>query len=692
MAKSLIIVESPAKAKTLEKFLGKDFTVKASGGHIRDLPTHKLGVKVDQHFEPEYITIKDKEKIISQLTKSAQGKETIYLAPDPDREGEAIAWHLASVLGLDLSKVKRIEFNEITKTAVLKALESPREINIDRVNAQQARRILDRLVGYKLSPLLWKKVKKGLSAGRVQSVAVWLICEREEEIQKFIPEEYWTVKALLATAANKTKLTAELVKYKDKKLIIANGTEADNIVRQLKAAEYMVSQIENKIKKSNPEPPFITSTLQQEASRKLGWSAKKTMMVAQGLYEGIEIDGEHTGLITYMRTDSIRIADEAKQNGFAYVEQNYGKEYVGPAVFKQKKQKNIQDAHEAIRPTYIEKTPEMLLTHIGKDEYKLYNLIWRRFIAALMAPADVAVTTISIEAGEYTLKLTGSILEFPGFMTLYTESKDDDDSAEENIKLPKLTKGEKLTLNDLLSQQHFTKPPARYTEATLVKTLEEKGIGRPSTYAPIISTIVDRGYVDRLDKVKLVPTELGGIVNKQLKEYFAAIIDVDFTAKMETRLDEIMEGNMDWTIVLSDFYSQFLQELKMAESQMPKVKDEGKLTEIVCEKCGNFMLEKTSRYGSFLACKGFPKCRNTKPIVSVINVPCPQCKSELIEKRTKGGKVFYGCRNFPTCNFAVWNKPVPDKCTDCGGLMLQLGKTKTKCHQCGHVKENKNED
>ncbi|PZM83089.1 MAG: type I DNA topoisomerase [Candidatus Margulisiibacteriota bacterium] len=696
MGKALVIVESPAKAKTLEKFLGKDFTVKASGGHVRDLPTHRLGVKVENNFEPDYTVIKDKAKIISALMKSAQDKEIIYLAPDPDREGEAIAWHLAQVLELDLTKVKRIEFNEITQTAVLRAIESPRDINMDRVNAQQARRILDRLVGYKLSPLLWKKVKKGLSAGRVQSVAVWFICEREDAISRFIPVEYWTINVhlLAAISGKSTVVTVELIKFKDKKITISTKQEADEILKNIEDKDYSVTDIECKLKKRNPEPPFITSTLQQEASRKLGWSAKKTMMVAQKLYEGLDINGEHTGLITYMRTDSVRISEEARQATSVYITETYGEKFVGKGIFKQKK--NIQDAHEAIRPTYLDKTPEYLQEHIGRDEYRLYTLIWKRFVASLMSPADIAMTTIFIAAGDYLFKITGSITEFPGFMTLYIEGKDDEEDEDGEKKLPPLKKGDKLKLESIDSLQHFTKPPARYTEATLVKTLEEKGIGRPSTYAPIISTIVDRGYVNKVDKNKLSPTELGMIVNKQLKDYFSAIIDVDFTAKMESQFDEIMGGNLLWTEVLGEFYKQFLGELKLAEDNMPKVKSEGKETDIKCDKCGSPMLEKVSRYGTFLACKAFPNCRNTKPIVSVIDVPCPECKGELVEKRTKRGKIFYGCRNYPDCKFAAWNKPLSTKCELCGGMMLQMAKNKIKCHSCSNIteveKDNEDQD
>lgn len=680
--KALVIVESPAKAKTIEKFLGKGYSVKASGGHVRDLPTHRLGVKVDENFEPSYTVIKEKKKIIEILKKSSKTADIVYLAPDPDREGEAIAWHLAETLKLDMEKVRRIEFNEITKNAVLGALENPREINKDRVDAQQARRILDRLVGYKLSPLLWKKIKKGLSAGRVQSVAVTIICTREDEINKFVPVEYWTIEADMLTS-KKDKFSSVLFKHEGKKLVISNEEQAKKVLSDLESGEFSVSDIEHKKKKRKPAPPFITSTLQQEASRKLGWSAKKTMMVAQKLYEGLDIDGEHMGLITYMRTDSIRISDEAKQIGNEFIEKEYGKNYIGSGKFSTgKKKKNIQDAHEAIRPSYVDKRPAEVKPFVSVDEFKLYSLIWKRFISSLMSFADISITTIITSCNGYDFKTTGSVVDFEGFMKVYTEGKDDQDDPDSAGDLPRMEKGQPVSLETIKDQQHFTKPPARFTEATLVKVLEEKGIGRPSTYAPIISTIIDRGYVQK-QKGRLEPTELGTTVNTQLSNHFNRILDLDFTADMESKLDDVMDGKVKWTEVMKDFYFPFEEELKLADENMPKVKSEGKPTDEICDKCGSPMLEKESRYGVFLACSAFPECRNTKPIVNELDVKCPKCDGDIVEKRTKRGKVFYGCKNYPNCDFAAWDKPTKFKCKekDCGGMILK-GKNDLKCNEC----------
>jgi DNA topoisomerase-1 len=710
MAKNLVIVESPAKARTLEKFLGKGFSVEACGGHVRDLPSKSLGVKVDKDFEPNYQIIKGKEKIVKALKAAAAKAEKVFLAPDPDREGEAIAWHLKVLLGLD-GKIKRIEFNEITKEAVTEAVKHPREIDMARVDAQQARRILDRLVGYKLSPLLWKKVRKGLSAGRVQSVAVRLICEREEEVGKFKLEEYWDIQARLSNKSGSefaAKLvakgeTALGVSPKEKGKVIDSEAEARKLVKELEPASYIVKEVRKKEQKRYPAPPFITSTLQQEAARKLGFSAKKTMVIAQKLYEGEEIKGEgRVGLITYMRTDSVRIAHEAEAEVRKYIAENFGKPSLPPAPIRYRKKKQAQDAHESIRPTSVSRTPEKVKLSLKGDELNLYELIWKRFVACQMEAAVFDKTAVDISAGEYILRATGSVLKFDGFLKVYEESQDEAPSGEEKAwALPELTENEKLALREIVPSQHFTEPPPRYTEASLVKELEQRGIGRPSTYAPIISTIVDRGYVTKEGRA-LKPTEIGVVTNNLLVKHFPRILDIKFTAQMEDELDDILAGKIQWVAALKEFYGPFKASLAEAEVKMEKVKTEIMTDEICpkcgsklvirdgrfgkfmacstypkckftknlpeeeakakaiqenCEKCGKPMTLKHGRFGEFLACTGYPQCKNIKPILKKLGVKCPKCEGELVERRTKRGKLFYSCSNYPKCDFATWQKP-----------------------------------
>lgn len=710
MPKKLVIVESPAKARTLEKFLGKDFEVEACGGHVRDLPKKTLGVKVDKDFEPAYQIIKGKEKIIKGLKTAAQKAEVVLLAPDPDREGEAIAWHLKFLLGKN-GKVKRIEFNEITKEAVTEAVKHPREIDMARVNAQQARRILDRLVGYKISPLLWKKVRKGLSAGRVQSVAVRLICEREAQVKKFKAEEYWDILARLSTK-EKNEFSSKLiakgdqalgVRPKEKGKIISSEAEAKKILKELEGVSYVVSKIVRKEQKRHSSPPFITSTLQQEASRKLGFSAKRTMVIAQKLYEGIDIKGEERiGLITYMRTDSVRIAEEAEKAVRKYIAEVFGKEFIPAQPQKYKKKKQAQDAHEAIRPTSVFRHPEKVKESLKPDELKLYDLIWKRFVACQMESAVFDQTSVDLSANDYKFRATGSVLKFEGFIKVYMESEDDEEAKEKVGTLPLLKEGEELALLLLSPEQHFTQPPPRYNEASLVKELEKRGIGRPSTYAPILSTVQDRGYVEKEGRA-LKPTEIGITVNGLLIKHFPRIMDIKFTAHMEDDLDDIVAEKMEWIDTLKEFYEPFAAALAEAEVKMEKVKKEIKTKEKCpecgkillirqgrygdfmacsgypkckftkdlpgeesaaaakekCDKCGSKMVLKHSRYGSFLACSAYPKCKNIKPILKKIDAKCPKCGGDLVERRTRKRRLFYGCSNYPKCEFATWQKPAP---------------------------------
>ena len=664
--KKLVIVESPAKAKTIGKFLGKEYVVKASMGHIRDLPTYRFGVNIEKDFAPTYEIIRGKKELIKELKEEAARAEKVYIASDPDREGEAIAWHVKEVLDLEDNGDIRIEFNEITKDAVLQAIANPRGIDYNRVYAQQARRILDRIVGYKLSPLLWRKIKKGLSAGRVQSVAVRLICEREEEIEKFVPEEYWSLTAHLE--AEKKKFKAKLSKYQNRKIEIKNKDEMERIIAEVSQRDFKVVKITKKLTKKSAPEPFITSTLQQEASKRLNFSAKKTMQIAQALYEGLEI-GEYgvTGLVTYIRTDSTRIAEEAKAKAAAYIKNVFGEEYVGTEKKTKAPKGKIQDAHEAIRPTDIEKDPEKIKQYLTPDQYKLYKLIWERFVASQMSEAQYDVTTVEIEAGDYLFRATGSILRFPGFTKIYQVEEEE---GEEKEKLPPLMEGQILTLLKLEPKQHFTEPPPRYTEATLIKALEEKGIGRPSTYAPILETILKRGYVEK-DKKQLKPTELGRIVVDLLKEHFPDIIDVEFTAEMEEKLDQIEEGEKNWIEVLRSFYEPFNETLRQSYEKIEKIILPLEETEEKCPNCGRNLVVRTSRFGKFLACPGYPECKFIKPFVQKTGATCPQCGGEIIVKKSKKGRVFYGCSNYPSCDFVSWDLPSSKKCPNCQSVMVE---------------------
>ena len=657
MADKLIIVESPAKANTIKKFLGGNTKVVASMGHIRDLPKSKLGVNVDNDFEPEYINIRGKGDLIKSLKKDAKNAKKIYLATDPDREGEAIAWHLAYILNEDKAKIQRVTFNEITKSAVQKAIKEPREIDLNTVDAQQARRVLDRIVGYKMSPVLWKKVKRGLSAGRVQSVAVKLIVDREEEIEKFIPEEYWNIFVNLLEAKSKKVFEAKFYGKNGKKQEIHSKEQVDEILKVIEQAKYIVDEVKKSEKKRTPAPPFTTSTMQQEASSKLGFTLKKTMSVAQGLYEGVKLsDRGYVGLITYMRTDSTRISEDARTAAKAYVLKTYGEEYYENRYYKTSK--DAQDAHEAIRPTYIDINPEDIKEELTKDQYKLYKLIYNRFIASQMSAAIYDTVSANISANEYNFKASGQNLRFKGFMTLYVEGTDTDEKQEERT-LPELEKGQEVKKKEINPKQSFTEPPARYTEATLVKALEEKGIGRPSTYSPTITTILDRRYIEK-DKKQLVPTELGKIVNKLLTENFKDIVNVEFTAKIEDEFDEIAEGKEEWKDMIREFYGPFKANVDKVEKELEHVKLEDEVSDVVCDKCGRMMVYKYGRYGKFLACPGYPECKNAKPIIETIDVPCPKCGAKVQVRKTKRKRNYYICENNPeSCDYISWNKPKP---------------------------------
>lgn len=670
MSKALVVVESPAKAKTIEKFLGRNYIVKASMGHLRDLPKSQFGIDVENDFTPKYINIRGKGDIIKSLKETAKVVDNVYLASDIDREGEAIAWHLARILNIDPNKACRIEFNEITKPAIKQAIKNPRPINYARVDAQQARRLLDRIVGYKLSPLLWRKVRKGLSAGRVQSVAVRLICDREKEIQNFIPEEYWSVTAKLKEKTKSPTFDAVLTSVDEKKIEINTETQASNITTELEQAEFVVIEVKRRERRRNPAAPFTTSSLQQDAARKLGFTSRKTMMIAQQLYEGLDIGKKGpVGLITYMRTDSTRIADSAQAEARKYIESQYGSDFLPdkPPVYSSKNKS--QDAHEAIRPTSFEFPPQQLSDSLSKDQLKLYTLIWERFIASQMKSAVFDTLTVDIKAGRCKLRATGSQIKFPGFMTVYTESKENVDT-DKDVILPELQPGQTLKLAKIVPKQHFTEPPPRYTEASLVKTLEEKGIGRPSTYSAIIETIVNRGYVMRVDK-KFQPTELGFTVVDLLKQYFNEIVDVEFTANMEDRLDEIAEGKGTRVELLREFYKPFSETLAYAEQEIGEVDLPVEVSDEKCEHCGRNMVIKHGRYGKFLACPGFPECRNTKPIFKEIGVSCSKCGGNIVERRTKSGRIFYGCKNYPECDFVSWDMPLKENCATCGAIMVR---------------------
>ncbi len=670
MANNLVIVESPAKAKTIRQYLGKSYNVIASMGHVRDLPKSQLGIDVEHNFEPKYITIRGKGDLLSRLKKDAKTAKKVYLATDPDREGEAISWHLAQLLDIDEGSCCRITFNEITKNAVTQAIKEPRPIDMDLVNSQQARRALDRIVGYKISPILWRKVKKGLSAGRVQSVATRMIVDREREIDGFVPEEFWTIAAILANSKN-SKFEASLISKNGKKIKPSSETEVSKITEELKGKDFTVADIKTGEKKRNPSPPFTTSTLQQEASRKLNYTVKKTMLAAQKLYEGVQIQGHGTiGLITYMRTDSLRISTEALSDARKLISEKYGNSLLPekPNVYKTKN--SAQDAHEAIRPTYVSITPAEVKDQLPSDMYKVYKLIWERFVASQMKPSIYETATVDINAGEYGFRESGSKLIFKGYMSVYVEGTDDNTNEKDNI-LPLLAKGEKLSLVDLKGEQHFTQPPLRYTEATLIKALEEKGIGRPSTYAPTITTITARGYVGR-DKKLLVPTELGTIVTDILVAHFPDIAGAEFTAEMEERLDKIESGDIDWVDILSDFYVPFSKSIEEATNAIGKVKIADEESDVICEKCGRKMVYKMGRFGKFLACPGFPECRNAKPIVKETGVDCPKCGKKILEKKSKTGKIYYGCEDNPKCDFMIWDAPVKnEKCPQCGSILIK---------------------
>jgi DNA topoisomerase I len=680
MGQKLVIVESPAKAKTIGKYLGKNYVVEASMGHVRDLPKSQLGVDIDNEYNPKYITIRGKGELLDKLKKEAKKSEKIYLATDPDREGEAISWHLAHVLKLAEGEKCRIEFHEITKNAIKNAIKSPREININVVDAQQARRVLDRLVGYKISPILWSKVKWGLSAGRVQSVALRLISDREKEIVSFTPKEYWTVECALNKINDKKSFIVRLTTLKKKKLEINNKEEVDKIIKDLESEEFIIKKIKKTSKTKNPLPPFTTSTLQQDAYKKLNFATKRTMSIAQQLYEGVDIKGHGTvGLITYMRTDSVRIAEEAQVYCRSFVSNKFGEEYIPKEPRNFKGKKNIQDAHEAIRPTNVEITPEIAKENLKDEQYKLYTLIWNRFVGSQMASCIVDVTSVDIANGEYGLKASGSIVKFDGFMKVYEYATDEE---KEDINLPKLEDSEKLIKKSIDGKQHFTQPPARFSEATLVKTLEENGIGRPSTYAPIISTLLDRKYVER-EKKTLKPTELGDIVNNILSEYFKQIVDVEFTADMEHKLDNVEEGKENWNKVVDQFFMPLREAIDIAEKEIAKITIEDKVTDILCDKCGRNMVIKQGRFGDFLACPGYPDCKNTKPIVEELDVKCPKCGGKVLIKKSKKGRKFYGCSNYPECDFVSWFEPVEEKCPSCNSYMVKkFSKSKGDYLQC----------
>ena len=668
--KTLVIVESPSKAKTIGKYLGSSYKVVASVGHVRDLPKSKLGISIENDFEPEYIAIRGKGDLIKELKKEAKAAGKIYLATDPDREGEAISWHLAFLLGIDATQPCRIVFNEITKDAIKNAVKNPRPIDLKLVDAQQARRVLDRLVGYQISPLLWRKIRRGLSAGRVQSAALKIICDRENLIRNFVPKEYWNINAVFKKGKS---FTAKLTEQDGKKLTVENGQQASDIVKELEAGKYTVSQIVRKERARKPFAPFTTSSLQQDAANKIGFTTKRTMMVAQQLYEGVEIKGQGTvGLVTYIRTDSVRISQEAKAAAHKYIETNFGKQYAANNIYTNKK-KDIQDAHEAIRPSRIELDPEAIKDSLTKEQYSLYKLIWSRFLASQMAAAVFDSMQVNIENGRYGLKASGSKLIFDGYQKVYSPNLDED----KDKLLPELSEGEELEAKEVTSEQKFTEPPSRFTEASLVKDLEDKNIGRPSTYAPIIATLLERKYINR-EKKTLVPTDLGFLVTDLMEQYFKEIVDAGFTAEMEDRLDDIEAKDLNWKQVVRDFYGPFKEELEVADKAIEKVKLEDRLSGDICELCGKPMAIKTGRFGEFLACTGYPDCKNTKAIVKTINVKCPDCGGDIVAKRGRSGKVFYGCSNYPECSRAFWYKPVDRKCPQCGELLLEKHTKNTK--------------
>lgn len=668
---NLVIVESPAKAKTIKKYLGKDFEVTASMGHVRDLPAARLSVDIKNDFQPKYAVIKGKEKFVKELKKTAASSEKVYLATDPDREGEAISWHLATLLGLDINDTNRVTFNEITKSGVKKGMEQPREIDMDLVNAQQARRILDRLIGYKLSPFISQKIRRGLSAGRVQSVAVRLIVDREEEIRKFIPDEYWTLDGKFTNAPSRKVFHASFYGDGAGKMRIANQKKADEVLAEIKNEDYVVSAVKKGVRKKSPAPPFITSTLQQDASRRLGFQARRTMKVAQELYEGLEVPGHGTmGLITYMRTDSLRVSEEARAQGNAYIEGRYGKKYLPDVPRYFKSRSNSQDGHEAIRPTTPELTPDEIKGSLTTDQYKIYKLIWERFIASLMANCLQNTVKVDITVGDYLFKASGYTIKFDGFTVLYEESKDEEEV--EGGALPIIEKGDVLKCRSMDANQHFTQPPPRFTEASLIKALEENGIGRPSTYASIIMTILSREYILREQK-QLKPTELGEAVVNLLKERLPKIVNVKYTAAMETELDNVGDGKMDYIEMIRASYEDFEAPLEKAKEEMQgvKIRLKEEETEEICEKCGRNMIIKVGRYGKFLACPGYPECKNAKPLIFRTKAKCPVCGGDVVQKKSKKGHVFFGCSNYPDCNFMTWDEPLEEQCPKCGKSLFK---------------------
>ena len=690
MARYLVIVESPAKVKTIKKFLGSNYVVTASNGHVRDMPKSQMGIDIENDYEPKYITIRGKGEILAKLRKEVKKADKIYLATDPDREGEAISWHLSKALKLEDKKVYRISFNEITKNAVKASLKNPREIDMDLVDAQQARRVLDRIVGYKISPLLWAKVKRGLSAGRVQSVALRIIADREEEINAFIPEEYWTLDADLKVKGERKLLTAKFYGTEKNKMTISSREELDEIMKEVENAEYSVADIKKGERIKKAPVPFTTSTLQQEASKALNFATAKTMRIAQQLYEGVDIKGSGTvGLITYLRTDSTRISEEADATVREYIREGFGEEYVSDGdVKKSSDKKIIQDAHEAIRPTDVTRTPAAVKEFLSRDQFRLYQLVWKRFIASRMQPARYETTSVKIAAGQYRFTVAASKIVFEGFRSVYTEAGETKE--ENNVLLKGLDMDSVLTKESLNSKQHFTQPPAHYTEATLVKTLEELGIGRPSTYAPTISTIIARRYVAKENK-NLYLTEIGEVVNNIMKQSFPSIVDVNFTANMESLLDGVAEGKVRWKTIIENFYPDLEAAVEKAETELEQVKIEDEVTDVICEECGRNMVVKYGPHGKFLACPGFPDCRNTKPYLEKIGVPCPVCGKDVVIRKTKKGRRYYGCEDNPECEFMSWQKPSTKKCPRCGKYMLEKG-NKLVCsdEQCGYVENIEN--
>ncbi|RSD28035.1 type I DNA topoisomerase [Mesobacillus subterraneus] len=688
MSDFLVIVESPAKAKTIERYLGKKYKVKASMGHLRDLPKSQMGIDIENNFDPKYITIRGKGPVLKELKTAAKKAKKIYLAADPDREGEAIAWHLAHSLDVDVNSDCRVVFNEITKDAIKESFKHPRAINMDLVDAQQARRVLDRLVGYNISPLLWKKVKKGLSAGRVQSVALRMIIDREKEINAFEPEEYWTIGAEFLKG--KSAFEASFYGIGSEKGELKSEEDVNSVLKKLKGNKFTVASVTKKERKRNPAPPFITSSLQQEAARKLNFRAKKTMMLAQQLYEGIDLGKEGTvGLITYMRTDSTRISETAQGEAKQFITSEYGEQFIPSEARKDKKQSNAQDAHEAIRPTSTMKVPEKLKEFLSRDQYRLYKLIWERFIASQMAPAIMDTMSVDLKNGDVTFRATGSKVKFPGFMKVYVEGTDDQVDEKDKF-LPDLKEGDEVTKKEIEPKQHFTQPPPRYTEARLVRTLEELGIGRPSTYAPTLDTIQKRGYVS-LDNKRFVPTELGEVIHELMVEFFPDILDLDFTAKMEHDLDSVEEGKVNWVKVIDDFYRNFEKHLTIAEKEMQEIEIKDEPAGEDCEQCGAPMVFKMGRYGKFMACSNFPDCRNTKAIVKDIGVKCPKCEEgNIIERKSKKRRIFYGCDRFPECDFLSWDKPLARKCPKCDKMLVEKKLKKgvqVQCTECDYKEE-----